>query len=106
VGAVDVGQKSRCDREANLASYLSLYSSAETNALFRNSKRIQRLAQPDLVLDEIIDECFLATLSRLPSAEHRKFCADLLEHDPKTRQTTIENIIWALVNTKEFSIRL
>ncbi|MBI1831361.1 MAG: DUF1553 domain-containing protein, partial [Planctomycetes bacterium] len=96
---------SRCDNEAGLASYLHIYGSSEITGLLGKSKRIQRLARSKLSVDEIVDECFLAALSRPPSAEHRKIATEFLQRDPAKREHQLENLLWALINVKEFSMR-
>jgi len=96
---------SRCDSEPGIASYLHAYGSSEITSLFARSKRIQRLAKSKLSIDEMLDECFLAALSHPPSPEHRKIAGDYMRRDPSKLAVNLENIFWALINTKEFSMR-
>ena len=51
--------------------------------------------------DETIDELFLATLTRLPRADEK---ADAVAHlkNAKTRAEAVTDLLWALVNTREF----
>jgi hypothetical protein len=51
--------------------------------------------------EELADELFLATLSRLPKAGEK---LDTLQHlkEAKNRQEAVTDLIWALVNTREF----
>jgi hypothetical protein len=95
---------SRCSSEPGNSNYLFLYGSSEINAYIHKSPRIARLAKSDRP-NEIFDECFLATLSRLPTAGERKTCIDYLQRDPKMRLSSLENIIYALINTNEFAKR-
>ncbi len=63
--------------------------------------RVLKLAKSKLTNEELVDEAFLATLSRLPTAKER---ADGLDHlkDAKNRTEGVTDLIWALVNTREF----
>ena len=86
---------SRCEEEERPLSYLlHVYSTPETTAAIRKSKRIQRLATSGQPLDEIIDECFLAMLSRLPTAEQRMMGKKHLERDLTRLLNGVEDIFW------------
>jgi len=47
----------------------------------------------------VVDEMFLATLSRSPSSEEKQIALDALGQD---RQAGAENLQWALLNLAEF----
>ena len=51
--------------------------------------------------DEIVEELFLATLSRFPTEEEKKLAQ---EHRPSRpdRNAVYADILWALINTREF----
>jgi hypothetical protein len=97
---------SRCE-ESSLRSYLHVLNSQTIQNLLAKSKRIQRLAVSKLSWEEILDECWLATLSRPPTARDRK---NAMEHVQKNatrpRQELINDIFWALINTREFILGL
>lgn len=98
---------SRCDNEPDLRSYLFTYGSGEVQRLLQTSKRIARLRQGSAQeLDALVDETFLATLCRLPTATERKTATEYLQRDWGTnRQHVLENLFWALLNTREFIMR-
>jgi hypothetical protein len=50
---------------------------------------------------EIVEELYLVTLSRLPTARERETVARLLATAP-SRQEGLEDLLWALVNCAEF----
>jgi hypothetical protein len=50
---------------------------------------------------EVIDELYLATLSRFPTADERDRILDHLRVKPD-RETAMTDILWALINTREF----
>ena len=52
--------------------------------------------------DKLIDELFLATLSRLPTADESRAVKKLLaDGDPK--EEVFRDLFWALLNSKEFA---
>jgi hypothetical protein len=59
--------------------------------------RLGKLTNPDAVADEL----FAAVFSRRPTADERKDVADALK-GAKDRQTTINELVWALVASAEF----
>lgn len=61
------------------------------------SDRLNAVTNPDAVADEL----FAAVLARRPTAEERTDVADALK-GAKDRQTTIRELVWALVASAEF----
>ena len=59
--------------------------------------RLGKTTNPDAVADEL----FAGVLSRRPTADERKDVADALK-GAKDRQTTINELVWALVASAEF----
>lgn len=59
--------------------------------------RLSKLTNPDAVADEL----FASVYSRRPTADERKDVADALKNT-KDRQTTINELIWALIAGAEF----
>ena len=49
----------------------------------------------------LIEELYLRTLSRFPTAEERAYAGKLL-NTGGDRQMAVEDILWALVNSREF----
>jgi hypothetical protein len=105
-----------CERvsEANLAQALHLLNSDEVqNKLARANGRADKIAKDPRPDSEKVDELFLWAFARKPTDEQRTVA---LEHinklvgdatkDPNkglaARKTAYENILWALLNTKEF----
>jgi hypothetical protein len=48
-----------------------------------------------------VEEAFLWTLSRLPTAQEKQACLDYLK-DSATPQKGVEGLMWSLLNTREF----
>ncbi|MBA4068028.1 MAG: S-layer protein, partial [Isosphaera sp.] len=101
-----------CERvnEANLAAVLHMLNSDEVQGkIVRAGGRVDKLAsaddkRPDA---EKVDELFLWVLCRKPTAEDRRVAlahvdAQLAKNPTGGRKAAFENILWALVNTKEF----
>jgi len=48
-----------------------------------------------------VEEAFLWTLSRMPTAQEKQACLDYLK-DRATPQKGVEGLMWSLLNTREF----
>ena len=96
-----------CERvnEANLAQALHLLNSDEVQGkLTRSNGRADVLSgindkRPDA---EKIEELFLWALARKPSDSDLKTALDHIQKNDKNKRQAYENILWALLNTKEF----
>jgi hypothetical protein len=94
-----------CERvsEANLAQALHLLNSQEVqDKLSHGGARADLLAKdprPDL---EKVEELFLWVFSRRPSAEHLGVAMQHIQRHAANKKLAYENLIWALINTKEF----
>ncbi|MGL4465074.1 MAG: DUF1553 domain-containing protein, partial [Planctomycetia bacterium] len=53
----------------------------------------------------VVDELYLATLSRRPSDAERQAAAAHLAVNEKNRRAALEDVAWALLNSKEFLLR-
>jgi hypothetical protein len=94
-----------CERvsEANLAQALHLLNSDEVQGkLARAGGRAEAMtkdARPD---PDKVDELFLWALGRKPTPEQRDLALAHINKNAANKKTAYENILWALVNTKEF----
>ena len=96
-----------CERESdsNLAQALQLINGPTINEKIRNtSNRIGRLLKEAKTDKLILDDLYLATLSRMPTAEDYKVANDHLAKSKEKRQAW-EDLQWALINSKEFLFR-
>src|SRR5262249_44827042 len=94
-----------CERvsEANLAQALHLLNSEEVQGkIARNGGRADLLAKDPRPDAEKVEELFLWALGRKPSAKHLKLALENIEANAKNKKIAYENIVWALLNTKEF----
>jgi hypothetical protein len=96
-----------CERvsEANLAQALHLLNSDEVQQkLSRPGGRADQLTsaadkRPDA---EKVDELFLWAFGRKPTDEQRKVALEHISKHATAKKIAYENILWALLNTKEF----
>jgi hypothetical protein len=62
---------------------------------------LSKLAAGNRAPREIVEELYLRTLSRYPDAEERTTAETALAKAPNARQG-LEDVFWALLNSKEF----
>jgi hypothetical protein len=96
-----------CERvsEANLAQALHLLNSEEVQTkLSRNGGRAEAISNAkDTRSDaEKIEEMFLWAFARKPTADDLAAAMDHLKKYESNKKAAYENILWALINTKEF----
>jgi hypothetical protein len=95
-----------CEREteSSLGQALQLVNGATVQAkLSAEKNRLGRLLAKKTPDAEIVEELYLAALSRLPSAQERQKAIRYIQ-DVESRQGW-EDVLWALFNTKEFLFR-
>ncbi|MBP3957892.1 DUF1549 domain-containing protein [Gemmata sp. G18] len=93
-----------CERATEPALPQTLFRMTDTVVLAKFAAaegRVTALAKSKLTNEELAEELFLATLSRLPKATEK---ADAVQHlkDAKNRAAGVTDLMWALVNTREF----
>lgn len=92
-----------CERgsEPSIAQALHLLNAPEiSEKIGRRNGRVHRLSASDKTPAEIIDELYLSTLSRLPLKAERTLM--LQAFDLVDRRAAAEDVLWALLNSKEF----
>ncbi len=92
-----------CERstETSMPQALYLINSEHLENKVSQGQRIKRLLAQGKSDDEIITELYLATLSRFPTQEERKKTIPYLANKPQ-REKALQDVLWALLNTKEF----
>jgi hypothetical protein len=94
-----------CERvsEANLAQVLHLLNSQEIQGkLTRAGGRAAEMAKDPRPDAEKVTELFVWAFARQPTQAQMDVAMANIERNAKNRQFAYENIIWALINTKEF----
>ncbi len=95
---------SECERSNDLAipqAFQLISGPMLQSLLARPENRLNRLLNSDLSNEQIVDDLFYTTLSRPPSDQDRSIMVHQLEDAPDRRHTC-EDLMWALVNAKEF----
>lgn len=95
-----------CERvsEANLAQALHLLNSNEVQGkLTRGGGRPDLFSKDkDRSDEEKVKEMFMWCFSREPSPEHLRVALEHIERNASNKKVAYENLLWALINTKEF----
>src|SRR5262249_38336883 len=94
-----------CERvsEANLAQALHLLNSDEVqNKLTRGGGRADVLVQDKRPDTEKVTEMFLWAFARKPTSEDMSVALEHIAKHEKNKKIAYDNILWALINTKEF----
>jgi hypothetical protein len=94
-----------CERsnEPSISQALYLLNSPEVNAKLSHRHGLARkLAESPKSAAEITDEVYLVTVTRFPTAEERTLMQSAFDSAGTNRQQVIEDILWAVMNTKEF----
>jgi hypothetical protein len=93
-----------CERgsDTTLTQALQLVGGRVVQDKIHNDKsRVAHLINSGRKDAEIIDELFLATLTRHPTPEEQQDLVTRLDQGPDRRQA-VEDLLWALINHKEF----
>lgn len=93
-----------CEREAdpNLAQVLHIMNGESINRkVSTGGSRVEKLLASGKPDAEIIDELFLATLTRLPTEKERAGALKAIS-ESGARRDTFADLAWALLNSREF----
>jgi len=94
-----------CERvsEANLAQSLLLLNSAEIQGkLARAGGRVDQLVKDPRPDAEKVEELFLWAFARRPTEAQLQFALGKIQDNSRNKRLVYEDIMWALINTKEF----
>jgi hypothetical protein len=106
-------------RESTVTQSLHLMNARDIHRQFTNDAgNLAKLASSELPPAKILEEIYLMVYSRLPTANESKFAQTLIfgenETEPeasdeaialKQRRVAIEDLVWSMINTPEFSIQ-
>lgn len=94
-----------CERsnEPSIAQALHLMNSEEIMRKVRAREgTARRLARSDLAPRAMIESLYLSTLSRYPSDKEQSLMLRVFAESGDDRQAAVEDILWALLNTRGF----
>ena len=93
-----------CERGADPALPQTLFRMTDPSVMKKFTAangRVAVLAKSKLPDGELADELFLAALTRKPTHSEKEAALDRLK-EAKTRTEAVTDLLWALVNTREF----
>jgi len=83
-----------------LKTYLKKYGTPDTA---QSQKKEQKPATAEVELQPVIEEAYLRTLSRFPTSEESETAKKAIS-DSENPAEGLRDLLWALVNTKEFIV--
>ncbi|MCI0682110.1 MAG: DUF1553 domain-containing protein [Gemmataceae bacterium] len=95
-----------CERQATttLNQAFQMINGESITRKVSESPRVERWLAAKASNDEVIAELYLAALARVPTAREREAIGPRLERAPD-RRAALEDLLWAMINTKEFLLR-
>jgi hypothetical protein len=91
------------DGDTNFGEGLQMVSGRTLDGLLRRDDgRVARLIASGRPDEEVVEELFLASLCRPPTTEERQAVLGRLHKAGANRRKAAEDVLWALVNHKEF----
>jgi hypothetical protein len=94
-----------CERsnEPSITQALHLMNSPEIMSKIRARRGTARLlADSKKTPEEIVDELYLNVLARYPREKERTLLVDSFKQGGVDRRSAVEDVLWTLLNTKEF----
>jgi hypothetical protein len=94
-----------CERgnEPSIAQALHLMNSPELMEKMRGRKgKVRLLAESDKTPADLLDELYLMTLARFPTAKEKALMLEAFTEAGANRRAAIEDVLWVLLNSKEF----
>ncbi|WP_010584002.1 DUF1549 domain-containing protein [Schlesneria paludicola] len=94
-----------CERsnEPSISQALHLLNSPEIQDKISHRRGTARaLATSSLSDEQIVEEIYLGTLTRFPTAKERDVLKQAFATEGITRRAAVEDIFWSVLNTKEF----
>jgi hypothetical protein len=88
--------------EPNLSQALHLLNGDSTNSRIAQGKVLGPLLEQKKSDEEIITHLYLSALCRPPTEVEMKNLQESLKVDPKLRREVLNDIFWAILNSKEF----
>lgn len=106
-GRPNENQDPPCERtpDSTMTQSLHLMNSRELDSRIRDKAgRATRLAKSETSTVEVVEELYLAAFSRFPTDTEKDYGINLIDQS-ETKQTGIEDLMWAMINAPEFSIQ-
>ena len=88
--------------EPSLRQSLYFINSEQLDGKVSGSPSLKRLLQSAKDDAAAVEELYLMTLSRFPSAEEKKKLLEYLAKKKSARPQAVQDVLWAMLNAKEF----
>ena len=98
----DTGYESERNNNPAANQMLHLLNSSHIQKKIKNSWRLKQLLSRSKNENEALNMIYLSILSRLPSAKEREIARAYMASDELSRNDALFDLVWALINTKEF----
>ena len=99
-------QTCECERtaEPSVTQALHVANGDTINKKLASDQSVVAIAaKSDASAEKLVDDAFLASLSRLPAnSEREQFASALSSTDPKEKRLALEDVYWALLSSREF----
>jgi hypothetical protein len=90
--------------QPNLVAALHMMTGPAYNAKITNEGgRLSGLLRKKASNEQILDEFYLAALTRLPTAEEKAEVLNFLSQQTSRHQETVAALVWAILNSREFA---
>ena len=106
-GRPNENQDPPCERtpDSTVTQSLHLMNSPQLDGRIRSDKgRAARLATSKMSAEAIVDELYLAVYSRYPTSSEREYAVGIVQ-PAENRRAVLEDLMWAMINSPEFSIQ-
>lgn len=88
----------------NLRQALHIWAGpAYTDKISKPGGRLEQLVEAGVSDEEIIEEFYLASLTRFPTTQERAQLVGFLEKREARRRENLEGVVWALISSREFA---
>ncbi len=107
-GRPDLNQDPPCERtsDTSVVQALHLMNSPTLHQKITDQAGLaKKLADGQLAGPQVVEELYLRTYNRFPTEDELAVAVPLLEGDSAQRKTAIEDLLWALMNTPEFTFK-
>jgi hypothetical protein len=96
----DTAYESERDNQPSMRQAMHMLNSLQIEGRLGSSPRLKLLAGKKDA--EVVEELYLAAFSRLPKEAEKAKALEYLERNKKNRTQAIQDLLWAIFNTKEF----
>ena len=104
-GLPNASENCPCERDnrPSMVQALHLMNSEKLQAQLADKQgRAAALGQAGRPVGEIVNEVYLLIYSRWPSADEKAIAVEAIEAAGAKRQQSVEDLMWALINSAEF----